>query len=104
MLTEAERSKVLVEFNANAREYPSGLGLHQLIEQAAQRSPGAIAVVCGTKRTTYRDLNSRANQIAHYLIKRGAGPGVLVGVFLERNSDLLPAILGVLKSGAAYVP
>jgi amino acid adenylation domain-containing protein len=104
MLAEAERRKVLVEFNATEREFPSGLGLHHLLEQAAQRTPGATAVVCGKKRTTYRELNSRANQIAHHLIKQGAGPGALVGVFLERNSDLLPAILGVLKSGAAYVP
>jgi len=104
MLTEAERREVVIEFNANQREFPAGIGLHHLLEQAAQRTPGATAVVCGRKRTTYRELNSRANQIARYLIKLGAGPGALVGVFLERNSDLLPAILGVLKSGAAYVP
>src|SRR5262249_12354946 len=62
------------------------------------------ALVCGTERLTYRELNERANQIAHHLINLGAGPDVLIGVFLERNSDLLPAILGVLKSGSAYVP
>lgn len=104
ILTEAERQQVLVEFNANEHEFPSGMGLHHLLEQAAQRTPEATAVVCGRKRTTYRELNSRANQIAHHLMKLGAGPGALIGVFLERNSDLLPAILGVLKSGAAYVP
>ncbi len=104
MLTEAERLEVLVEFNATAREFPSGLGLHQLLEQAAQRTPGAAAVVCGKRRISYNDLNARANQIARHLIRLGAGPGVLVGIFLERNLELLPAILGVLKSGAAYVP
>ncbi len=104
ILAEAERRQVLVEFNANEREFRAGMGLHHLLEQAAQQTPAATAVVCGKQRSTYRELNSRANQIAHYLMKLGAGPGALVGVFLERNADLLPAILGVLKSGAAYVP
>src|SRR5262249_21267511 len=73
-------------------------------EQSAERTPDADAVVCDSERISYRELNERANQIAHYLVKLGAKPDMLVGVFLERNSDLLPAILGVLKSGAAYVP
>ena len=104
MLTEAERREVMVEFNATARQFPSGMGLHELLEQAAQRTPDATAVVCGKKRMSHSELNTRGNQIARHLIRLGAGPGVLVGIFLERNLDLLPAILGVLKSGAAYVP
>jgi amino acid adenylation domain-containing protein len=101
---ESEKHKLLVEFNANEAKFPTGLCMHNLVEQSAARTPDAIAVVCGTEQTSYRELNERANQIAHHLIKLGAGPDTLVGVYLERNSNLLPAILGVLKSGSAYVP
>ncbi|MEY2396335.1 MAG: hypothetical protein QOF94_2680, partial [Acidobacteriaceae bacterium] len=104
MLGEDERQKVLVEFNATQADFPSGLRIHDLLEQTAERVPDATALICGNERTSYRELNTRANQIAHYLIKLGARPDVLVGVFLERTSTLLAAILGVLKSGAAYVP
>jgi non-ribosomal peptide synthetase component F len=104
LLGENERHRLLVEFNANETEFPTLRCMHELVEQSALRTPESVAVVCGNDRTTYRELNDRANQIAHHLIKLGAGPDVLIGVFLERNSDLLPAILGVLKSGSAYVP
>ncbi|PYV64568.1 MAG: non-ribosomal peptide synthetase, partial [Acidobacteria bacterium] len=104
LLGQAEQHKLLVEFNANEAQFPAGLCMHNLFEQSVERTPDAAAVSCGNERTSYRELNERANKIAHYLIKLGAGPDVLVGVFLERNSDLLPAILGVLKSGSAYVP
>ena len=104
ILNETERQKVLVEFNSTEAAFPPGLCLHDLFEQTAARLPDADAMVCGSQRLCYGELNQRANQIAHYLIQNGAGPDVLVGVFLERNLDLLPAILGVLKSGSAYVP
>jgi len=104
LLGENERHRLLVEFNANETEFPTLRCMHELVEQSASRTPDAVAVICGDDRITYQALNDRANQIAHHLIKLGAGPEVLIGVFLERNSDLLPAILGVLKSGSAYVP
>jgi len=103
MLGEDERRKVLVEFNDTATDFPR-LCIHSLLEQTAQRVPDATALICGEERTTYRELNERANQIAHHLIKLGAAPDVLIGVFMERTRDLVPAIFGVLKSGAAYVP
>ncbi|HEX6804484.1 MAG TPA: amino acid adenylation domain-containing protein [Terriglobales bacterium] len=103
LLPERERRQILVEFNANAADYPVGR-LQDFVERSASRVPDAVAIVCGGERTTYRELNERANQIAHHLRTLGAGPDVLVGVFLERTSNLLPAILGVLKSGSAYVP
>ena len=103
LLGEEERQKVLTDFNATAADFPR-LCIHQLMEASVARSPDAIAMICGDERTTYRELNQRANQIAHHLIRLGAGPDVLVGVFMERTPDLLPAILGVLKSGSAYVP
>ena len=103
LLTEPERVKVLEEFNATETEFPSRC-VHALVEQVAARVPDATSLVCGRERTTYRELNERANQIAHHLMGQGAGPGVLVGVFMERTSGLIAALLGVLKSGAAYVP
>ncbi len=104
ILGEEERCKVLVEFAADEAEFPAELRLHDFFEVTAGRVPGATALTCGNQRVTYRELNTRANQIAHHLIKLGAGPEVLVGVFMERTPDLLAAILGVLKSGSAYVP
>jgi len=103
MLGEDERRKVLVEFNNTAANFPR-LCIHNLLEQSANCVPDATALICGEDRTTYRELNERANQIAHHLIELGAGPDALVGVFMERTPDLVPAIFGVLKSGAAYVP
>ncbi len=78
--------------------------VHQLFEQQAARDPDAIAVVGGGKSLSYRELNRRANQVAHYLRKRGVGPDVLVGVCLQRSTELVVALLGVWKSGGAYVP
>jgi len=104
ILGEVERQKILVEFNAAEALFPTGLCLDDLVEQTAARVPDSDALVCGSQRLSYRELNERANQIADHLIQNGAGPDVLVGIFLERNLDLLPAILGVLKSGSAYVP
>src|SRR5262249_55327843 len=63
-----------------------------------------VAVVCNGQQLTYRELNERANQLAHYLLSRGAGPEKLIGIFVERSPQMLVALLGVLKAGAAYVP
>ena len=103
ILPATEREQVLVGWNQTTLEPGEISSLHQFFEQQVLKSPHAPAVICGTQRLTYRELNERANQIAHHLLKLGAGPEILVGVFLERTSNLLPAILGVLKSGAAYV-
>ncbi|HUQ57173.1 non-ribosomal peptide synthetase [Lentzea sp.] len=78
--------------------------VHTLFEEQAARTPNAVAVVAGDTRLTYAELNARANRLAHHLRSLGAGPEQLVGVRLERGPDLLPALLGVLKSGAGYLP
>ncbi|MDR3035060.1 MAG: amino acid adenylation domain-containing protein, partial [Kitasatospora sp.] len=77
---------------------------HALFEQWAARTPDAPAVTAGGTTLTYRQLNERANRIAHFLRAAGARPDTLVGICLERGADLLPAVLGVLKSGAGYLP
>ncbi len=104
LLSDKEKAQVIVEFNKTAVEFPASDRLHDFVARQAKRTPDAPAVVFGDQRLTYRDLNARANQLARYLVKRGAGPEVLVGIYCERTADMLVAILGVIKSGSAYVP
>jgi non-ribosomal peptide synthetase-like protein len=78
--------------------------LHERFERQAQSTPQAIALVCGATELTYRELDNRANQLAHFLQGRGIGRGDCIGLLLPRSSELYIAILAILKSGAAYVP
>ena len=104
LLSVAEREQVLFEWNATALEYPRGLCLHQLIERQAALTPDKLAVQAGGLSMTYAALNARANQVAHWLVERGAGPDVLIGIRMARSVNMLAGLLGILKSGAAYVP
>jgi amino acid adenylation domain-containing protein len=104
MLSEAERRRQLVEWNRTAREYPRELCAHELFEEQAARTPGAVAVVFGDERLTYAELNGRANRLARYLRGRGVGPESQVCVLLERGCELVVALLAVMKAGGAYVP
>src|SRR5438309_4158999 len=78
--------------------------LHQLIEEQAARTPDKVAAVFGSESLTYRQLNEHANQLAHFLRKRGVGPEVLVAVLTERSLKMLVGLIAVLKAGGAYVP
>ncbi len=78
--------------------------LHDLFEEQVKRTPNAVAVVYGREEYTYGELNERANRIAKYLRNLGAGPDIFVGVCIERSLDLVAALVGIVKSGAAYVP
>ncbi|HEX6288974.1 MAG TPA: amino acid adenylation domain-containing protein, partial [Herpetosiphonaceae bacterium] len=108
LLDEAERQRVLVEWNATAADYPQDVCLHTLIEQQARRTPDAVALVFEDRQLTYAALNARANQLAHALRARGVGGcpqgETRVAVCMERSIDLVVALLGVLKAGGAYVP
>ncbi|MDX2086241.1 MAG: amino acid adenylation domain-containing protein [Kofleriaceae bacterium] len=104
VLPRAERNRLLVEWNATARDYPRYACLHALVEQQVDRSPDAIALVFEGVELTYRELDTRANQLAHHLISLGAGPDRRISVFVERSVEMVIAILGILKAGAAYVP
>ncbi|HEY0735912.1 MAG TPA: amino acid adenylation domain-containing protein, partial [Herpetosiphonaceae bacterium] len=103
LLTDAERRQQLVDWNATAAPYPA-LAVHQLIEQQAARTPEAVAVVFGAEQLTYRELDRRANQLAHHLRALGVGRDVPVGLCMERSLHLVIGILGILKAGGAYVP
>ncbi|HEX5602928.1 MAG TPA: amino acid adenylation domain-containing protein, partial [Pyrinomonadaceae bacterium] len=78
--------------------------VHELFEAQAARTPAAPALVSGDQELTYEELNTRANQLAHLLRRRGVGPDVRVGLCMERSAELILGLLGILKAGGAYVP
>ena len=104
LLTQTERQQLLFEWNNTTTEYPHDKCIHQLFEEQVERSPDAVAVVFEEEQLTYRELNTRANQLAHYLRSLGVGTEVLVGICVERSIEMIVGLLGVLKAGGAYVP
>ncbi|MEP6917618.1 MAG: amino acid adenylation domain-containing protein, partial [Acidobacteriota bacterium] len=103
-ITSPEDVRLLSDWNATRRDDADGRTIHAEFEARAAETPEAVAVTCGAERLTYRELNARANRLAHYLQGAGVGPDVLVGVCLDRSSALVVAVLGILKAGGAYVP
>ncbi|BAY07129.1 MupA/Atu3671 family FMN-dependent luciferase-like monooxygenase [Calothrix sp. NIES-2098] len=104
LLSAAEQQQILVEWNQTAQPFPSYLCIHELFEQQAAKTPDAIAVVFGAQQLTYRELNEKANQLAHYLRLCGVGPDVLVGLHVERSLEMIIALQGIHKAGGAYLP
>ncbi len=104
LLSPAERQQVLVDWNATGVAYPRNVGLHELIEIQADHTPDLEALRFRNHSLTYSELNSRANQVAHYLRSRGVGQDVLVGVCMERSIEMVIALLASLKAGGAYMP
>ncbi|WP_259678844.1 non-ribosomal peptide synthetase, partial [Lonsdalea populi] len=104
ILPDAERRQLLVEFNATAADFPQQALIHQLFEAQAARTPDAVAVLFEARSLTYDELNRRANQLAHHLISLGVRPDDRVALCVERSLEMVVALLGILKAGAAYVP
>ena len=104
VLNADERQQLLVEWNATENDFPREAYLHQLMERQALRVPEKVAVICKGETLTYRELDQQANRFAHALREREIGIGQHVGVCVERSTDMLAAVLGILKVGAAYVP
>jgi len=104
LLTAEERTEVLTAWNATATPYPADRLAHELFEAQADRVPDACALESGAARLTYREIEERANQLAHHLIGLGVGPEVTVGLCCERSPDLVVGLLGVLKAGGSYLP
>jgi amino acid adenylation domain-containing protein len=104
MLTAAEQHQVLVEWNNTSTAYPQDTCIHQLFEAQVAHTPDAVAVVFEEQEMTYRELNIRANQLAHHLQALGVGPETLVGICAERSIEMVVDLLGILKAGGAYVP
>ncbi|WP_342379999.1 amino acid adenylation domain-containing protein [Myxococcus stipitatus] len=105
VLTEEEKHQVLVTWNERNRvAYPREQLVHQLVERQVALRPNQVAVEFEGHHLTYAVLNACANQLAHHLCSLGVGPGVLVGVLLERTPEMLVTLLAILKSGGAFVP
>ncbi|MFP3377567.1 amino acid adenylation domain-containing protein [Bacillus sp. SIMBA_069] len=104
IISDEDKRKSLVEFNNPKLDFPSQVTIHELFEQQALNYPRDIAVTYGKEKVTYRELNERANQLAHYLQKKGVRPDTLVGLCVERSLEMIVGILGILKAGGAYVP
>ena len=111
-MTDEARHRVLVEWNNTKAEYPRDSCIHQVFEAQANRTPDAVAVVlpgvrCGeddSEQLTYDELNRQGNELAYHLLRLGIQPDALVAMYMERSIEMIVAILGVLKAGAAYVP
>ncbi|QMW07901.1 non-ribosomal peptide synthase/polyketide synthase [Pseudomonas sp. 29A] len=103
LLGELERQELKL-WSENETRSPNMLPVHYLFEQEVRRSGHATAAVFGGDSLTYAELNKRANQLAHYLIKQGVQPEVKVGIAVERSLDMVIGLLGILKAGGAYVP
>ncbi|MBE9165412.1 non-ribosomal peptide synthetase [Tychonema sp. LEGE 06208] len=104
LLTAPEYQQLLIDWNDTQRDYPQNQCFHQLFEERVELAPDAIAAVFENQQLTYRQLNSKANQLARYLQQLGAAPEVLVGLCVERSLEAIVGLLGILKAGAAYLP
>jgi amino acid adenylation domain-containing protein len=104
LLTKAERQQLLVAWNDTQVTSPSDRCIHDLFEEQVARTPDAVAVMFDEAQLTYRELNRRANQLAHWLQAQGIGPERVVGLCVERSPEMLVSLLGILKAGGVYVP
>ena len=104
LLTAADRRRLLLEWNDTKAELPPVALLHKLFEAQVERTAKRTALRSGETTLSYAELEARANRLAHAMRARGAGRGQRIGLCLERGADMLAAVLGVLKAGAAYVP
>jgi natural product biosynthesis luciferase-like monooxygenase protein len=104
LLSAEDRQRIVRDWNQTAVDYRRDACVHQLVQEQVERTPDAIAVAFEERELSYRELNARANRLAHYLRELGVGPDKLVGVCVERSLDLVVSILAVQKAGGAYVP
>lgn len=102
-LNAIERQQ-LAKWNATQQDYPRDACIHQIVSKCASTTPDAVALVASDQLLSYRELNQRANQLAHYLQALGVRPNILVGICVERSLDLVVGLLGILKAGGAYMP
>ena len=104
LMRQRESQHLLMNWNRSERDYDLSCCVHDLIGSRARRHPRRVAVVCAGGQLTYRQLNRRSNQLAHYLRKNGVVSETLVGICLDRSLDMVVAVLAVMKAGGAYVP
>ena len=103
MVTQDERRQLVESWNQTTSDYPRNACIHHLFEEHAAATPNAIAVELGDERLTYAELNAKANRLAHHLKRMGVGPEVVVGLCMDRSTDLTVALLAILKADGAYL-
>jgi amino acid adenylation domain-containing protein len=104
LLNEREKQELLYEFNDTKADYPKNKTIHQLFEEQAEKTPNKTAIIFKDKQLTYKELNARSNQLGHYLTRKGITSNEKVALIVDRSFDLIIGILGILKSGGAYIP
>ncbi|ROM69630.1 non-ribosomal peptide synthetase [Pseudomonas brassicacearum] len=104
LLCASEKTRMLEHWNATDVSFHPVAALHHLFEQQVEQTPDAIAVSFEGQHLSYRQLNEKANQLAHHLIQQGVGPDDLIAICLERSVEMVIGLLGILKAGGAYVP
>ena len=104
MLSEAEKNTILNDFNNQKIDYDKNLNVVQIFEEQVEKNPDNIAVIFENEKLTYRELNAKANSIAHFLKQKDIGKNDIVPVFMNRSIELIITILGIIKAGAAYLP
>ena len=103
LISERERQQVLSDWNNTQTKFLSQ-SVHQLFQQQVRRNSNAVAIACGEEQLSYSELNQKANQLAHYLRKKGVTSQSLIGLCIERSPEMVIAVLAILKAGGAYVP
>ncbi|NET12212.1 MAG: amino acid adenylation domain-containing protein [Okeania sp. SIO1H6] len=104
IFNKSEIKIILDELNQTEKNYPQDKLIHQIFESQVELYPNNIAVVFEEQKLTYAELNYQANQLAHYLQKKGVEAETIVGIFMDRSLEVIIAILAILKAGAAYLP
>jgi amino acid adenylation domain-containing protein len=97
-------TELITDWNQTAADYPRDKRIHDFIEEQVARSPDAVAAIFRDQQLTYRELDSRANQMARFLMESGVRPEARIGIACDRSLNMLVALLGVLKAGGTYVP
>jgi len=104
VITEAEKKRLIVDYNDTRSDYPRDRMIHELIDDQAEHTPRQVAVICGGDQLTYHELLVRSNQLAHALRKRGVGKGDIVAILADHSIELIVGLLAVLKAGGTYLP
>ncbi|NEY83022.1 amino acid adenylation domain-containing protein, partial [Bacillus sp. 3H-10] len=104
LISKEEKNDLLNHFNDTKVEYPKEKLIHQLFEEQVEKTPKSVAVKFGENKLTYRELNEKSNQIARLLREKDIQRNTVVGIMVDRSLEMIIAIMGILKSGAAYLP
>lgn len=104
IMTAGEKKTILYKWNDTKKDINACSNWTELFERQAAASPDAVAAVCGKQQVTYSELDERSNRLAHYLHSAGVGPETVVGVYTDRSIDMLAVLIGIHKTGAAYLP